>query len=450
MAPDSESPTIEWRDDAKPLALCMLCDTEFPTQETRCPQCQSPLSLVHRCPGCARVVSAKHLRCPYCSESFLKDEERKSGRSPAPQALSAAKRHLSDARLREQRRNLQWFGAAVFLTVFALAVAFLLYRPAASGNTVVLGSSFVLHDVVLRQSGSSLSPALGKLAPPAVVEITGVQRDSQGLDWFQIQWGESTAYVLVTDLAPPKGKDAETGYTLLRTSLTDLTDPVELEDAREAVRLYRDRYPAEERGEELLWILAGKARELGLRKRDSQILAGARKAYDEIAREHGKHAPAASAALARFSEAPPARTREAASSTGSGSGAPAAPGPGTWSVYDNKTEARRVMLLDRTEVSVVLAAKQPIKDGEILTGQIARAVVSNGEAVIAAGSPCRVKVTAGNGPAGKGSVELSLVEIEIGGQSHPVEATPVPMRPGQSLGRLRLLFRLRHSLVLAQ
>src|SRR5574341_574756 len=122
MAPEAEPLAVEWREDAKPVALCMLCDAELSPEETRCPRCQSAVSLVHRCPGCARVVSAKHLRCPYCSEGFLKDKERKSGRSPAPQALLAAKRHLSDARLREQRRSLQWFGAAVFLTVFALAV----------------------------------------------------------------------------------------------------------------------------------------------------------------------------------------------------------------------------------------------------------------------------------------------------------------------------------------
>jgi hypothetical protein len=108
------------------------------------------------------------------------------------------------------------------------------------------------------------------------------------------------------------------------------------------------------------------------------------------------------------------------------------------------------MLLDRTEVSVVLSTKRPMKDGEILTGQIARAVVSNGDTIIPAGAPCRVKVIAGNGPAGKGSVELLLVEIQIGGESYPVEAAPVQLGLGQSLGRSRLLFRLRRSLILAQ
>lgn len=450
MAPNPESLPIEWREDAKPLALCMLCDQEFPTAEARCPRCQSELSLVHRCPKCARLVSAKHLSCPYCREGFVQDGRPHASPSITSEALAAARRQLSDERLRWEKRKLLWFSLAVFLTVFALAVATQRYRPEAGGEVVALGSSFVLRDVVLRQSGSALSPVIGKLAPPALVEITAVQRDNQGLAWFQIQWGEGTAYVPVNALAPPKGKDAESGYTLLRTSLTDLSDPAVLEDAGRAVRLYRASYPAEKRGQELLWLLAEKARELGLRTRDSRVLALARKSYQEVIGENGAHAADAAAALARFAEGPAARNPQTARPAGPGSGAAAARGPGTWSVYDDTTEARKVMLLDRTEVSVVLSARHPLKDGEVLTGHVARAVVSNGDTVIAAGSPCRVKVNAGSGPAGKGSVELSLVEIQIGGRNHPVEATPVSLRAGQSPGRSRLLFRLRRSLILAQ
>lgn len=451
MAPNLESLTIEWRDDAKPLALCMLCDTEFPTSETRCPQCHSALSLVHRCPKCARVVSAKHLRCPYCAEGFLKNDERNPSQSTTTAAFSVARRQLSDARLRERRRRVLWFSALVFLAVFGLATAFLRYRSVASGNAAVLGSSFVLREVVLRQSGSALSPALGKLAPPAVVEITGVERDSQSLDWFQIKWGESTAYVLVTDLAPPKGKDAEAGYTLLRTSLTDLSDPAELEDATNAVRLYRERYPAENRGEELLWILAEKARELGLKKRDSRILAGARKAYEEIARRQGAHAAGASEALARLSEGPAAGNLEAASPADSGPGLRGTGGSAAWGVYDDKTGPHKVMLLNEAEVSVAFSATQALKAGEILTGQVAHSVVSNGDTVVPAGSLCRVKVTGAHDSAGKDSVELSLVELQIGEQSYKVDAAPIRVPPGRALGRnSHLLFRLRRTLVLAQ
>ncbi len=450
MAPHPESLPIDWRADAKPLALCMMCDQEFPTAQARCPRCQSELFLVHRCPKCARVVSAKHLTCPYCSEGFVQDGQPHAAPSITAEALAAARRQLSNERLRGQKRKLLWFGTAVFLTVFALVTATLRYRPEAGGDVVALGSSFVLREVVLRQSGSALSPVIGRLAPPAVVEITGVQRDRLGLAWFQIKWGEATAYLPVNALAPPKGKDAESGYTLLRTSLTDLSDPAGLEDAERAVRWFRDSYPAEKRGEELLWLLAEKARELGLRKRDSRVLALARKSYQEIIGENGAHAADAAAALARFADGPTTRTLEPARPGAAGVPPARGPGPGAWSVYDDTTEARKVMLLDQTEVSVVLSAEQPLKVGTLLTGRVARAVVSNGETVIAAGAPCRVKVTAGSGAAGKGSLELSLVEIQIGGRNHPVEATPVFLRPGQSPGRSRLLFRLRQSLILAQ
>ena len=450
MAPNPESPTVQWRDDAKPLTLCMLCNTEVSKTEARCPQCQSALSLVHRCPGCARLVAAKHLRCPYCAESFLKDEERGPSQPITADALSDAQSRLRDARLREQRRRALRFSAAVFLTVFALAVAFLRYRSVASRDPVVLGSSFVLHDVVPRQSESQQSPPLGKLAPPAVVEITGV-RHNQGLDWFQIKWGEGVAYVSVTNLAPPKGRDAEAGYSLLRISLINLADTSELEDARQAVRLYRDLYPAEERGEELLWMLAEKMRELSMRTHDSRALAEARKAYQEIAQQHGKHSSAASQALAHFAEVSAARNLEAARPTGS---APDVPGTGSsaaWGVYNDRTGARKLMLLNEAEISVVFSAKQPLKEEEMVNGRVARAVVSNGETIVAAGSLCRVKVVSVNGSGDKNSVELSLVEMQIGNQGYKVDAAPVRVHLQRAPSRnAQVRFRLRRTLVLAQ
>lgn len=440
MAPEAEPLAVEWREDAKPVALCMLCDAELSPEETRCPRCQSAVSLMHRCPRCARVVSAKHLRCPYCSEGFLKNDPQGSSR-PQEAGVSSARRQLGDARELQQRRKVLWFSIAVFLTVFVLALSFQRYRPTEA--VTVLGSSFVLHDVALRRSTSEQDPALGKLTPPAVVEITGVERDEQGQDWFQIQWGGGTAYVPVTSLAPPKGKDAESGHRLLRTSLTVLDDPGELGDASEAVRLYRSLYPGDTRGEELLWILAGKTREFGLRKGDARLLARARKTYAEVARERGQHAAAASEALAGLSESAGARP--------SGDGPPAGPGFGgttQWRAYDPKQGANKIMLLNETEVSVVFSAKQTLQEGDLLRGQVAQAVRSNGETVIPAGSACSVKV--GGAGAGKGYVALSLVEIRIGQQSHAVETVPVQVRTGQLLARTHLRFRLRRSLLLAQ
>lgn len=450
MASKPETLPIEWRDDARPLFLCIQCDTEFSTAEARCPRCQGVVSQVHRCPRCARVVSAKHLRCPYCSEGFLKNDERSLKQAAATEGALAAQKQLIEARMRGQGRRVLWFCTAVFLTVFALAMAVQLYRPGPRGGPVVLGSSFVLHPTELRQSASLLSPAMGKVAPPAVVEILSVQRDLQGRDWFQIKWGQGTAWIPVDTLAPPKGVDAEGGYTLLRVSLADLSDPAELGDATQAVRLYRDRYPAERRGEELLWSLAEKERELGRKARDARALSGARKSYQELIRENGAYARSAAEALAGLSELPAAPLPAAAGPSGAGSAAPAAGGPGSWSVYNDKSAPRKFMLLDETEVSVVLSAKQPLKEGELVAGQIARAIVSNGDTVVPAGALCRVKVMGADGSAGKDWVELSLAEIQLGGQSYKVDATPVRLRLGQAFGRAHLLFRLRRSLVLAQ
>jgi hypothetical protein len=278
-----------------------------------------------------------------------------------------------------------------------------------------------------------------------VVEITGVERDELGQDWFQIRWGKGMAYVPVNSLAPPKGRSAEGGYLLLRASLINLTDPGELGDAADAVRLFRKSYPGDPHGEELMWILAERTRELGLRKRDAGILARARKAYDEVARGRGQHAAAAAAALARLEESPSGAALEAGR-PGASSSAPS--GAPEWRVYDPKARANKIMLLNETEVSVVFSAGQTLKEGEVLAGQVARAVVSNRDTIIPAGSLCRVKV--GGAGAARDSVELTLVEIQIGGQSYAVETTPVRVRVGQPLSRTRLLFRLRRSLVLAQ
>lgn len=449
MAPNPESPAIEWRDDAKLLTLCMLCNTDVPATESRCPRCQSAVSVVHRCPGCARLVAAKHLRCPYCSESFLKGDEPVSRKAITADALLDAQNQLREEHLRQRRKAMR-FSAVVFLTVFALAAAFLYYRPGAGGDAVVLADSFVLHDVVLRQSGSPQSPALGRLAPPTVVEITGLQQN-QGLDWFQIKWGKATAYVPVTDLAPPKGRNAEDGYTLLRISLLRLAHPSELENARQAVQLYRNRYPAGEHGGELSWLLAEKTRELGLRTRDARALADARKAYQTIAQENGKHSAEAAEALAHLSEAPAGRSLEAAGPVGSASGVPGSDSAPAWSVYNDQAGARKVMLLDQAEISVVFSAMQPLTEGEVLTGRVARAVVSNRDTVVAAGTLCRVKVVSVQGSGESASVELSLVEMQIGNTGYPVDAAPVRVRLKRTPGRnAHVLFRLRRTLVLAQ
>lgn len=449
MIREPELPVIEWRDDAKPLTLCMLCNTDVPANAARCPRCQSAVSVVHRCPGCARLVSAKHLRCPFCTESFLKGEERAPSKGITADSLFDAQNELANERLRQRRKAMR-FSAAVFLAVFAAAAAFLYYQPGSATEPVVVGDSFVLRNVVLRQSGSPQSPALGHLAPPAVVEITGVQHN-QGLDWFQIKWGKGAAYVPVTDLAPPKGRNSEAGYSLLRVSLIRLTRPAELENARQAVQLYRNRYPTEQHGEELSWVLAEKTRELGLLAHDSRALADARKAYQEIAQGKGQHSADASEALAHFSEARVASSPEASRATGPAATAPADDGSPSWGVYDDQTGPHKVMLLDRAEISVVFSTLQPLKEGQILTGRVARAVVSNRETVVAAGTLCRVRVVSVQSSAANDSVELSLSEIQIGNKGYAVDAEPVRVHMGRTPGRdARVLFRLRRTLVLAQ
>jgi len=63
---------LEWIHGTEPLAVCFSCDQTLPVETTRCPACDCATSIVRRCPGCRRILSAQHNHCIYCSVSFLR------------------------------------------------------------------------------------------------------------------------------------------------------------------------------------------------------------------------------------------------------------------------------------------------------------------------------------------------------------------------------------------
>ena len=69
LTPQSD---LEWILGTAPLAVCFTCDATLPAETTKCPICDCETSIVRRCPGCRRIVSAQHTYCIYCSMSFLR------------------------------------------------------------------------------------------------------------------------------------------------------------------------------------------------------------------------------------------------------------------------------------------------------------------------------------------------------------------------------------------
>lgn len=63
---------LEWILGTEPIAVCFSCDATLPPETVRCPACDCALSIVRRCPGCRRILSAQHTHCIYCSVSFLR------------------------------------------------------------------------------------------------------------------------------------------------------------------------------------------------------------------------------------------------------------------------------------------------------------------------------------------------------------------------------------------
>src|SRR5262245_35513133 len=102
---ESKLPDVEWADDAKPVATCMICNSMLSVTETECAKCKVALSLVHLCPGCGRVVAAKHQRCPYCSRNFLKNDERMPAddRHPKGSGIDPGYARLEVSRRKRQR-----------------------------------------------------------------------------------------------------------------------------------------------------------------------------------------------------------------------------------------------------------------------------------------------------------------------------------------------------------
>lgn len=453
MSTEPQSATVEWAEDAKPLAICMICNAEFAESETTCPKCQVKLSLVHRCPQCARIVAAKHLRCPYCTRRFVPGNDLESLLESGhfePQA--AGDKQAIGAHDRRQRLKLLFFSLGVFFAVAAATTWVLRLRSGQPLEAVVLGSSYAPHELALKDSISGQTYTTGKLAAGTVVQITGTERDEKGLDWFAVKRDNLTGYVRVDELAPAKGTNAANGYKLLRVSLADMTDPSEASDATQAVELYRRLYPSDSRGDELLWMLAERCRELGVRAHSRQTIASAQKAYQQLVAANGQYSARAIDSLNQLPDFADARTAgRRAKPTNSSIEVIGASGP-LQPADPKRGPPHKFMLLNQTKVWVSLPGKQ-VQAGQLLLATIASDVVTNNEVAVPAGSVCKVRVTGMNAqPSTEDWVGLQLQSLQVGDRTYAVDATPVQLRVSELSLKAGspVLFQLRRSLILSR
>lgn len=444
MASEQQLATPEWLDDSKPVVLCMVCREEYPPDQVTCPKCHVALSTVHRCSQCSRIVSGKHVRCPYCTKSFIHGDEMPSPQQAAAPDAIAIKAKLEQRDLQRQKRILL-VCVISFFAVFGIATLIISYRSKPA-PAVVMGSSYALGEVTMRNAPSVKTFSVGRVPAGAIVEITGIQQDEEGQAWFEIRNNNVSGYVRVNELAPPKGRDQEAGYSLLKISLTALSDPSEIQDAAKAVQLYRNLYPAEPRSQELLWLLAEKEFQLGMRTGSEDLIGAARKSYQELESSGGDYAAKARESLRRIPDS--ARAARGKSPM------PAMEVIGesnTWKVPDSRQALpHRLMLLSRTQVLVRLPRTQKLQAGDVLSGQTASNVVAGGEVAVPAGSGCKVKVT--EAPGGNSSqIGLQLQSLEISGQSYDVDTIPVRLPLSTLAARSApVSFQLRKTLLLAR
>lgn len=287
--------TGNWKSGTEALAICTICGAEYEVGKETCPDCNVSLSVVRRCPGCHRIVSAQHAKCVHCHTLFL--SELPTQYVPSPAAYGSARA----SSLAEQRFRAVVVSAITFAVVFLLGFVFIrqMNRPAVSVR--VIANSHVLHSADLRRASSLSSSVIDKAAPGTIVNITGYRSGDQERRWLVVEWNNAPAYVLMYDLAPPKAIDAEEGANVLKFYLLGM-EANSVDDAVSSVDYYKQIFPGDVHGEELRWILAERIRSLAQHGviEESKLRRQAHQQYEALVASSGGYVEKARDILAKL------------------------------------------------------------------------------------------------------------------------------------------------------
>lgn len=447
-------PGNKWAPGAEPLALCMSCSSTYPIQVVECPNCQVGLSVVRKCPSCGRIQAAQHIACIYCADSFIQED----GLAP----LQAAPRSQQKSAAFQQVRLV---AGVVLVVAIAFGIAYYLTQGSRSGETQVLGQTYVLAATSMRRQADAAAAPVRDLRPSEILDITDYTTDAVGHRWYRVKAVGISGYVRTEDVAPPKSRDPSKGYEILRHSLLGLDDRGTLSAAGEAVDLYGNLFPSSPHIDELRWLLAERTREMGERSgRSRTLLASAREQYEKIARGNSEFAGPARQALEQLPEAAPAPTASAKASEASAPRLSLLGGSldtmHPTGAANTKAPVRRVAEISSTPLWIRLTRSAEISPGGTFQGEFAQDIRVNREIAIPRGSPATLFVDSREEAGSLSSLRLTATDVE--GETYQISAAAVRLEVSGSGGRLlrklprtlpagtRVEFQLEAPLVIRQ
>ncbi len=431
VAKNAVPPTgTQWAPGAEPLAICMSCSSTHPQELTECPNCHVGLSIVRKCPSCGRVQSAQHIACIYCANSFIREQ----GLAPLKSGPLLQRRQAAEKRLRVA------VGIALAVLIAAGAALFLTRKTWRSAPPT-LGQTYALEAISMRSEAATNAPPVKDLEPSAILDITGSTIDAMGNRWFQVMSADVTGYVQIEDVAPPRVRNSEKGFEVLRYSMFGISRPDTLSLANKAVDYYCNSFPASPHNDELRWLLAERTREIAGRHSGHHraLLANMREQYQKIAQGGGEYSERARQALAELSEsssAPgPASDEPApalASENLSFAGSTGSTGISRGSARLN-APVRRIAEVSKTPLWIRIPRSVDVSPGSRFQGEFAQDIRVNKEIAIPRGSSATMSLMGGDGS--RRLVDLRLIAANIEGETYQVSATAVRIQTPGNNGR---------------
>lgn len=391
--------------NAQAFAICGVCDKSYPAEIPECPKCKSPLSTVRRCPNCTKIVSAKHQRCIYCSTSFLQDEPDFSAPRQAPIAAAPVGPDP------DERRKAILVSVAVFLVVMFFGLYFTIDRGS-KGGTEVAATTYVVRDAPLRLQPNQNAGSSTTLPSSTVLSLMNLALDSEGGRWFTARHDETSGFIAVADVAPPKVRLPELGSQMLRAWLLSFKDPGMVVEADNAVSYFCAQFKNSPHCDELRWVAAERFRYIAQREGSQDALARSRRMFAAVRDNKGPNSAEAAKVLDGLSE--PGEERSHSNRT---SGAKTPPSKGS-----TLGSGREYALVDQAEVHVKVPNLKSFTNGSIVRTPIAREIKINGKVAIPSNATCIMKV-AELDPANS-QLTVQLTAIEFGSKHYDVSTTP--------------------------
>jgi hypothetical protein len=436
-----ETDAGDWKAGTDALAICMICGAEYEPGTKVCPDCNVSLSVVRRCPGCHRIVSAQHTKCVYCHTPFTHELPKDL---PPDMAPILSQRALSE---RERRIRAAAVSVMTFVVMFCLGVVFLRRATQPETPVHVIARSYILHAVELRRAPSLSSAVVDKVAPGVTVNLTGF-RTVEGQRWMTLDWNNAVVYVPAVDLAPPKVVDMNEGANALKFYLLGMETTESVDEAVKSVDYYTRVFPGDAHGEELRWVLAERIRYLSQHAgpAEANLRRLAHQQYEELAASNGKYAGKAHDTLRgmpSFSqeETPPRRPNRKVN------GLQVVGGSGTQTSSASST-AHEVLVLNKAEVMVRAGKLSQLTAGAVFSGRVARQVKTNGIVAIPAGAICQLEVLSAD--PSQANVSLGLTSIEIDHRAYAVKSAAIEIPSGDGAKQIdrALVFHLDKPLVI--